>query len=98
MTDWSVIVNARRAHRLSHPRYRKICCPIRQCEKPTGRANARPMTGSADEAIPPTLSTVDKSLLAKIVILRESGVSSTLRILDSIIAASEYWIARFRGR
>jgi hypothetical protein len=26
--------------------------------------------------------------------LRESGVSSTLRLLDSIIDASEYWIAR----
>jgi hypothetical protein len=36
----------------------------------------------------------DKPLLAKIVILRESGVSSTLRLLDSIIDASEYWIAR----
>jgi hypothetical protein len=48
----------------------------------------------------------DKPLLAKIVILRHrvspsaspmtgsSGVSSTLRLLDSIIDASEYWIAR----
>jgi hypothetical protein len=34
------------------------------------------------------------SLLAKTVILRESGVSSTLRLLDSIIDVSEYWIAR----
>jgi hypothetical protein len=32
------------------------------------------------------------------VILRESGVSSTQRPLDSITDASEYWIARFRGR
>src|SRR5450759_2503409 len=27
-----------------------------------------------------------------------SGVSSTPRLLDSITGASEYWIARFRGR
>jgi hypothetical protein len=40
----------------------------------------------------------DKPLLAKIVILRESGVSSTPQLLDSIIDASEYWIARLRGR
>jgi hypothetical protein len=31
---------------------------------------------------------------AKTVILRESGVSSTPRLLDSITNASEYWIAR----
>jgi hypothetical protein len=37
-------------------------------------------------------------LLAEAVILRESGVSSTLRLLDSIIGVSEYWIARFCGR
>src|SRR6266481_4109113 len=35
MTDWSVIVNAGRLRRLSHRRYRS--CPIRHCEKPTGR-------------------------------------------------------------
>jgi hypothetical protein len=38
------------------------------------------------------------SLLAKIVILRETGVSSTLRPTGFITGASEYWIARFRGR
>src|SRR5216684_6409638 len=32
------------------------------------------------------------------VILRESGVSSTPRLLGSISGASEYWIARLRGR
>jgi hypothetical protein len=31
------------------------------------------------------------------VIPRENGVSSTLRLLDSIAAALEYWIIRFRG-
>ena len=40
----------------------------------------------------------DKPLLAKIVILRESGVSSTPQLFDSITNTSEYWIARFRGR
>ena len=30
--------------------------------------------------------------------LRESGVSSTLQLLGSIVDTSEYWIARFRGR
>jgi len=51
----------------------------------------------------------DKPLLAKIVILRHrvspsaspmtgsSGVSSTLRLLDFIIDASEYWIAAFEA-
>ncbi len=34
----------------------------------------------------------------KTVILRESGVSSTPQLFDSIIGASEYWIARLRGR
>jgi hypothetical protein len=38
----------------------------------------------------------DKPLLAEAVILRESGVSSTPRPIDSIIDASEYWIARWR--
>jgi hypothetical protein len=33
-------------------------------------------------------------LLAETVILRFRGVSSTLRLLDSITDASEYWIAR----
>ena len=28
---------------------------------------------------------------------RESGVSSTLRLLDPITGASEYWIIRLRG-
>src|SRR5882672_10479424 len=37
------------------------------------------------------------SFLAEAVILRERGVSSTLRPFDSITDASEYWIARFRG-
>jgi len=32
-----------------------------------------------------------------IVILRESGVSSTLRHFDSIASPREYWITRFRG-
>jgi hypothetical protein len=32
------------------------------------------------------------------VIPREGGVSSTPRQPDSITGASEYWIARFRGR
>src|ERR1700722_13881587 len=36
--------------------------------------------------------------LAQIVILRESGVSSTPQLLGSIINVSEYWIAPFRGR
>jgi hypothetical protein len=47
-------------------------------------------------SLPPSLVELrrDKPLLAKIVMLRESGVSSTLRLLDSIIDASEYWIAR----
>ena len=36
----------------------------------------------------------DKPLLAKIVILRESGVSSTPQLFDSITNTSEYWIAR----
>jgi hypothetical protein len=31
------------------------------------------------------------------VIPRESGVSSTLQLLDSITTALEYWIIRFRG-
>ncbi len=35
---------------------------------------------------------------AQIVILRESGVSSTPQLLGSIIDVSEYRIARFRGR
>src|SRR6266436_6006427 len=34
--------------------------------------------------------------LAKIVILRESGVSSTPQLFHSITDASEYWIARPR--
>jgi hypothetical protein len=33
-----------------------------------------------------------------VVILRESGVSSTLRLLGSSLASLEYWIARLRGR
>ena len=37
------------------------------------------------------------SFLAEAVILRERGVSSTLRLFDFIIGASEYWITRFRG-
>jgi hypothetical protein len=32
------------------------------------------------------------------VILRESGVSSTPQLFGSITNASEYWVARFRGR
>jgi hypothetical protein len=32
-----------------------------------------------------------------VVILRESGVSSTPRLFDSITAALEYWVTRFRG-
>jgi hypothetical protein len=32
------------------------------------------------------------------VTLRESGVSSTPQLPDSITDAPEYWIARFRGR
>jgi hypothetical protein len=36
--------------------------------------------------------------LAKIVVLRESGVSSTPQLFHSITNASEYWIARLRGR
>src|SRR5882724_2510451 len=32
------------------------------------------------------------------VIPRACGVSSTLRLFDSITDASEYWVARFRGR
>jgi hypothetical protein len=32
------------------------------------------------------------------VILREGGVSSTPQLLGSITDASEYWVARFRGR
>jgi hypothetical protein len=47
------------------------------------------MTGSAN---------LRRGVPAKTAILRESGVSSTLRVLDSIIGASEYWIARLRGR
>jgi hypothetical protein len=39
-----------------------------------------------------------KRRLAQTVILRESGVSSTPRLLGSNIGVSEYWIARFRGR
>jgi len=35
--------------------------------------------------------------LAKTVILRESGVSSTPQLLDSITDALEYWITRLRG-
>jgi hypothetical protein len=31
------------------------------------------------------------------VILRESGVSSTPQLRDSITSALEYWIIRFRG-
>src|SRR5882672_1847049 len=54
--------------------------------------------------------TADKPLLAETVILRHrvspsvspmtgsSGVSSTPQLFDSITDASEYWIARFRGR
>jgi hypothetical protein len=33
----------------------------------------------------------------EIVILRESGVSSTPQLFDSITAAVEYWITGFRG-
>jgi hypothetical protein len=33
-----------------------------------------------------------------VVMPRESGVSSTARLFDSITSALEYWIARFRGR
>src|SRR5882672_9049258 len=32
------------------------------------------------------------------VIPRESGVPSTLQLLDSVASALEYWIVRFRGR
>jgi len=32
------------------------------------------------------------------IIPRESGVSSTLWLLDLAPASLEYWIARFRGR
>jgi hypothetical protein len=35
------------------------------------------------------------SLLAETVILRERGVSSTLRLFVSITNTSEYWIARW---
>jgi hypothetical protein len=38
------------------------------------------------------------SLLVETVILRESGVSSTPQLFGSITSASEYWIARLRGR
>jgi len=31
------------------------------------------------------------------VIIRKKRVSNTLRLLDSIAGASEYWIIRFRG-
>src|SRR5882672_8347093 len=37
------------------------------------------------------------SFLAEAVILRERGVSSTLRLFVSITNTSEYWVARFRG-
>jgi hypothetical protein len=37
---------------------------------------------------------VFNSLPAETVVLRESGVSSKLRPIDSIIGSSEYWIAR----
>jgi hypothetical protein len=40
----------------------------------------------------------NNSLLTTTVIFRESGVSSTPQLFDSITGASEYWIARFRGR
>src|SRR5258708_23241632 len=36
----------------------------------------------------------DRRRFTKTVILRESGVSSTLRPFDSIIDVSEYWVAR----
>jgi hypothetical protein len=38
------------------------------------------------------------SPIAAAVILREGGGSSTPRLHGSITNASEYWIARFRGR
>src|SRR5258707_15371272 len=45
MTDWSVIANAGRPRRLSHRRYRS--CPIRHCEKPTGRNEPKHMFASS---------------------------------------------------
>jgi|GraSoi_2013_20cm_1033751.scaffolds.fasta_scaffold20659_1 hypothetical protein len=75
--------------------------------EPTGRANARPMINSA---IPITQNAIDgyrfrlppslcelrrtQSLLAMTVMLRESGVSSTPRLLGPVTDPSEYRIAR----
>src|SRR5258705_616566 len=53
MTDWSVIVNAGRPHRLSHRRYRS--CPIRHCEKPTGRNEPKHMFASSRREAPEPL-------------------------------------------
>src|SRR6266700_7959508 len=79
----------------------------RHCE-PTGRANARPMTGSS-EAIQKLLQQKDwiassQVLLAMTLLQFQStpqpspracAVSSTPRLIDSITDASEYWIARW---
>jgi hypothetical protein len=43
-------------------------------------------------------SSVHGATPQQVVIPRACGVSSTLRLFDSITDASDYWIARFRGR
>src|SRR5258707_5113931 len=53
MTDWSVIVNAGRPNRLSNRRYR--ICPIRHCEKPTGRNEPKHMFASSRREAPEPL-------------------------------------------
>jgi len=78
----------------------------RHCE-PTGRANARPMTGSAKQSIEPQKGRVD--CFASLAIDEKYSAvqhgpsnprmrgSSTPRILGSIIVVSGYWIARLAG-
>jgi hypothetical protein len=45
----------------------------------------------------PSLIVRNMHRFTRTVILLESGVSSTLRRLDSIADVSEYWITRLRG-
>ena len=78
--------------------------PLRSV-RPVAPGRSRRLAGCATSRRQPSRMTPLRSAIAcsehadkcVVVVPRESGVSSTLQPLDSIIHALEYWITRFRG-
>src|SRR5947208_17046130 len=102
---WNSVSRLRRGNASSRVHRFIFKQPRHESSKPSLRANGSRECAPDDrlrEAIHLAAKSISPQrkygLLRQAVILRESGVSSTLRLLDSIIGVSEYWIARFRGR